>query len=60
MSGLPSELTLVLQTHVNYRADLTFVRFIAVNYTLIEFYYSNLFRTRERVMVVVMFLSVSF
>ena len=39
MSGLPSELTLVLRTCINYRADLTLVMFIAMNYTLIEFYY---------------------
>ena len=41
MSGLPSELTVVLRTH-HYRADLshlTLVMFIAVNYTLVEFYY---------------------
>ena len=41
MSGLPSELTLVLCNRVNYSADLTLVRFIAVNYTFIEFYYKN-------------------
>ena len=39
MSGLPSELTLVLRVRVNYRTDLTLVRFIAVNCALIEFHY---------------------
>ena len=47
MSGLPSELTLALRTCVNYRANLTLVRFIAVKYTLTEFYYMILLNEED-------------